>query len=249
MADLVRYDVGRGIATVTLDSPDDRNALSSELSEQLLDRLRAGAADDAVRAVVLTATGTTFCSGAKLGQGSGPIDALRGVLEQLWTFPKTTVAAVNGHARAGGVGLVAATDIAISAAEATFAFTEVRIGVAPAMIAVVCQRRMHPRPLRRYMLTGETFAADAAVAAGLLTAAVPRDELGVAVDAILDSVRLTERHAVAATKELLLELPDMAVDAGLRHAQRIAARLFDSPEAAEGMLAFRERRPPAWAAD
>jgi len=143
---LVRLGVDRGIATITLDSPANRNALSQRLLVELGQALAATAGDEAVRGVVLTATGSTFCSGADLkdppGQGAGAGVSMAEILEALWHFPKAVVARVNGHVRAGGIGLVAATDIAVAPTSATFAFTEVRIGVAPAIIAVVCGRRM-----------------------------------------------------------------------------------------------------------
>lgn len=250
MAELVRYQVSRGIATITLDSPDDRNALSLELVEQLRGHLEAAEGDDAVRGVVLTATGTTFCSGAKLGdQGAvtASVGPIADAFAQLWALPKTVVAVLNGHVRAGGTGLVAAADIAIGPSDATFAFTEVQLGLAPAMITVLCLRRMQPRQLSRYMLTGEVFDADAAVAAGLLTASAPRAALPALVDAVLDAIRLTEPRAVRTTKELFAELPALSIVGGLEHAARRSAELFASAEAAEGMRARKEKRPPPWA--
>ena len=247
MADLVRYHVDGGIATITIDSPEDRNALSAQVVTELATSLSTADADRGVRAVVLTGEGTTFCSGAKLGDGAAPVESIAGLLESLWNFPKTTIALVNGHARAGGIGLVATADMAVAPVEATFAFSEVRVGVAPAMIAVFCCLRMQPRPLARSMLTGEVFSAPEAFAAGLLTAAVPREELDRELEQILGGLRLAEPHAAAETKALLRDLPKLAIDDGLRHAIGVSARLFASPEAAEGMRAFREKRPPLWA--
>jgi enoyl-CoA hydratase/carnithine racemase len=169
------------------------------------------------------------------------------ILEQLWHYPKTVIARLNGHVRAGGTGLVAAADIVIAPTTATFAFSEVRIGVAPAIIAVLCQRRMPARAASRYMLTGEVFDAEAAVDAGLVTLAVEPDELDAATERVAEAVRLTEPNAVAATRRLLVDLPAMSVGDGLRHAEAISTALFESPQAAEGIAAFREKRPPRWA--
>jgi methylglutaconyl-CoA hydratase len=133
----------------------------------------------------------------------------------------------------------------VAPGSATFAFTEVKIGVAPAIIAVVCGRRMTPRALARYALTGEVFDAHAAAAAGLVS--IVADDVEDAVGAILRSVRLTEPNAVRETKELLRRLPAMTLDDGFAWAEDVSRRLFASPEAAEGISAFREKRSPAWA--
>lgn len=249
-AERVHLEVADGIATVTLDSPHNRNALSRQLVGELAGHLATTRQDHSVRAVVLTATGTVFCSGADLteaanGGGAGA-PGFAGILETLWELPKTVVVKLNGHVRAGGLGLVAGADIVVAPSDATFAFAEVRIGVAPAMIAVLCMRRMTPRALGRYLLTGERFDADAAVEAGLVTQAVGRDQLDSVVDAVLADLRATEPKAVAETKALLRGLPGMGVAEGLAHAEAVSARLFSSPEAAEGIAAFRQKRPPSW---
>lgn len=248
--ELVHLEIDNLIGTITLDSPHNRNALSQQLLAELEAHLRAAAADANVRGVVLTGTGNTFCAGADLSGAAAP--GVRSVpfveiLEQLWHYPKTVIARLNGHVRAGGTGLVAAADIVIAPTTATFAFSEVRIGVAPAIIAVLCQRRMPARAASRYMLTGEVFDAEAAVDAGLVTLAVEPDELDAATERVAEAVRLTEPNAVAATRRLLVDLPAMSVGDGLRHAEAISTALFESPQAAEGIAAFREKRPPRWA--
>lgn len=249
---LVRLDVDDHIATITLDSPDNRNALSQPLLAELDDALRGARGNKDVRAVVLTATGTTFCSGADLsGATSAGARAVPFVeiLSMLWSYPKTVIARLNGHVRAGGFGLVAAADIVIAPTSASFAFSEVRIGVAPAVIAVLCQRRMTPRAASRYLLTGELFDAYVAREIGLVTIVVEPDALDAATAEIVHAVRQTEPNAVAATRKLLVELPSMGVEDGLRHAEVISTALFQSPEAAEGIAALRERRAAAWATE
>ena len=243
--------IERGVATITLDSPDNRNALSQQLMDELADHLDATRDDDDVRGVVLTATGTTFCSGADLRDP--PVDRVsRGatlpqILTTMWEFPKAVLVALNGHVRAGGTGLVAAADIVVAPDQATFAFTEVKIGVAPAMIGVLCTRRMTPRSLFRYCLTGEVFSAVEARDAGLVTIVAAPDEVDDVVGSLVDAIRTTEPTAVRITKGLLHELPTMPVDVGFEHASEIGTKLFASEAAAEGMLAFREKRPPRWA--
>jgi enoyl-CoA hydratase/carnithine racemase len=248
--ELVHLQIEHLIGTITLDSPHNRNALSQHLLAELDAHLRTAAAADDVRGVVLTGTGNTFCAGADLSGATAP--GVRSVpfveiLAQLWHYPKTVIARLNGHVRAGGTGLVAAADIVIAPTSSTFAFSEVRIGVAPAIIAVLCQRRMPARAASRYMLTGEVFDASAAVAAGLVTVAVEPDELDAATERVAEAIRLTEPNAVAATRRLLVDLPAMSIGDGLRHAEAISTALFESPEAAEGIAAFREKRPPKWA--
>ncbi len=252
MTSLVHLAVDDHIATITLDSPDNRNALSQQLLAEFDTALRDARDDSGVRAIVLTATGTTFCSGADLsGATSAGARAVPFVeiLSALWTYPKTVIARLNGHVRAGGFGLVAAADIVVAPTSASFAFSEVRIGVAPAVIAVLCQRRMTPRAAGRYLLTGELFDAQTALEAGLVTVVVEPDQLDAATAEIVHAVRQTEPNAVAATKRLLVDLPSMGVDDGLRHAEVISTALFGSPEAAEGIAALRERRAAPWATE
>jgi len=238
-----------GVATITLDSPHNRNALSAALVGELGDALATATDDDSVRVVVLTATGSTLCSGADLAEAKGPSTAQRfsEILAHLLESPKPVVTRVNGHVRAGGIGIVAASDIVIAPTTASFAFSEVRIGVAPAVIAVACLQVMTPRSLRQLMLTGEAFDATAAMDAGLVTQAVEPDQLDATTETILASLRLVEPNAVAATKALLRTLPGMEVADGLAYAADVSAQLFASPEAAEGIRSFREKRLPAWA--
>ncbi|CAM5483848.1 Enoyl-CoA hydratase/isomerase OS=Streptomyces glaucescens OX=1907 GN=SGLAU_15105 PE=3 SV=1 [Streptomyces glaucescens] len=160
----------RGVETLALDSPHNRNALSAALVGELTDALADSGKEDGVRAVVLTHTGTTFSAGADLRDPPDP-DALVALLRLLVELPKPVVARVTGHVRAGGLGLLAACDIAAAAHTATFAFTEVRIGVAPAVISLPLLPRTDPRALARYYLTGERFDAAEAARIGLLTAA------------------------------------------------------------------------------
>jgi len=246
----VHLSVDGPIATITLDSPGNRNALSRQLVAELRACVDEAASDSAVKALVLTGTGSVFCSGADLreaAQGMAPGgSAFADLLEVLWSLPKIVVVKLNGHVRAGGLGLVATADIVVAPDDATLAFAEVRIGVAPAMIAVVCVRRMTPRAVTHYLLTGETFTARDAVGAGLVTIAVPARELDACLSALLREIRTTEPNAVAETKKLLGELAGLDVHDGLRHAEEVSGRLFASPEAAEGIAAFREKRRPAW---
>lgn len=245
---VTRSDRG-GAAVLTLDSPHNRNALSRQLVEELLDLLRGAAADPAARVVVITGTGKTFCAGADLTDP--PVSEGKGsyaeVLRTLWDYPKPVVVALNGHVRAGGFGMVAAGDVVLSAESATFAFTEVRIGVVPAIISVLCLRRMNPNAASRYLLSGEQFGPGEARDAGLVTSVVADGALDEAVEETAARFHQCEPTALRVTREMIRRIPEMDLDAGFVWAQEVSQRMFASPEAAEGIAAFKEKRPPRWA--
>ncbi|MGE5596438.1 MAG: enoyl-CoA hydratase/isomerase family protein, partial [Hyphomicrobiales bacterium] len=214
MTELVHIEAARGVATITLDSPANRNALSRQLTAELAARLQAALDDPAVRIIVLTGSGTVFCSGADLkeqreanaagGAGSGP-SGLPAILTAMWHSPKPVIGRINGVARAGGLGLVAACDIAVAADTATFALSEVRIGVIPAVISVVLLPKLNPARAMELFIGGEPFSAADAVSYGLLNAAVPTDELDAAVDRYVTMLRKGAPNAVAGAKRLVRE--------------------------------------------
>jgi enoyl-CoA hydratase len=240
---LVRRARARAVDTLTLDSPHNRNALSAALVGELAEALADAGRDTGVRAVVLTHTGNTFSAGADL-RDPPPPEALVGLLRQIVELPKPVVARVTGHVRAGGLGLLAACDIAAASTEATFAFTEVRIGVAPAVISLPLLPRTDPRALARYYLTGERFDAAEATATGLLT--THADDVDTALAPILDGLRKSAPDALTETKRLLTARVLEAFDRDAAGLTALSARLFSSPQASEGMTAFLERRDPAW---
>jgi enoyl-CoA hydratase len=233
----------RAVETLSLDSPHNRNALSAALVGELADALTDAGKDPGVRAVVLTHTGNTFSAGADL-KDPPPPEALVALLRQIIELPKPVVARVTGHVRAGGLGLLAACDIAAAATDATFAFTEVRIGVAPAVISLPLLPRTNPRALTRYYLTGERFDAAEAQATGLLTTCA--DDVDTALVPILEGLRRSAPDALAETKRLLTARVLEAFDRDAADLTALSARLFSSPQAREGMTAFLERRDPAW---
>ncbi|MFG2679334.1 enoyl-CoA hydratase family protein [Streptomyces sp. NPDC048392] len=233
----------RGVETLTLDSPRNRNALSAALVGDLADALTAAGEDPGVRAVVLAHTGNTFSAGADLRDPPDP-DALAGLFRRIAEVPKPVIARVAGHVRAGGLGLVAACDIAAASNEATFAFTEVRIGVAPAVISLALLPRADPRALARYYLTGERFDAAEAARTGLVTAA--GDDVDAVLEPVLDGVRRASPQGLAETKRLLTARVLEAFDRDAADLTALSARLFASPQAREGMTAFLERRDPEW---
>ncbi|MGW0862390.1 enoyl-CoA hydratase family protein [Streptomyces sp. NPDC002611] len=233
----------RAVETLTLDSPHNRNALSAALVAELADALTDAGKDTGVRAIVLTHTGNTFSAGADL-KDPPPPDALVGLLRQIIELPKPVLARVTGHVRAGGLGLLAACDIAAASTEATFAFTEVRIGVAPAVISLPLLPRTDPRALARHYLTGERFDAAEAQRTGLLT--THADDVDGALAPILDGLRKSAPDALAETKRLLTARVLEAFDRDAADLTALSARLFSSAQAREGMTAFLERRDAAW---
>lgn len=248
MEPLVRVTAERGLATITMDSPHNRNALSSRLVASLREALTEAIADDGVRVLVLTGAGPAFCAGADLKEqaaGEPPPD-VPGLVGLIWNSPKPVVARLNGPARAGGLGLVTACDLAVAPDTATFAFTEVRIGVVPAMISVTCLRRMDPRAAAEYFLTGETFDARRAQEVGLINRAVPAAELDAAVTHYTDMLLRGAPEALALAKRLPREVPDLSVEEGFARMAALSAERFASAEAKEGIAAFREKRDPRW---
>jgi methylglutaconyl-CoA hydratase len=243
------------VATITLNRPERRNMLTATGMGQLAEHLRAVAVDPAVRVIVLTGTGNTFCSGADLSAaaaadsasftGSGP-GALVGVLEAMLNNPKPVIARVQGHVAGGGNGLVAAADLSVAAASAKFAFSEVRLGLAPAVISVVCLARMHRADAQELLLTGSRVAADRMVGAGMVNRVVADEDLDGAVAEYVAALLAGGPEALRHTKDLLRVVPGMARTDAFAHASALSAQLFASPEAAAGMTAFLTRQPAPW---
>jgi methylglutaconyl-CoA hydratase len=255
--DLVRYDVARGAATITLDSPHNRNALSTGLMAQLRERLTAAQADRGVRVVVLTGSGSVFCSGADLKeqrqrneagttQTGGGFAALPEILTLMWEARIPVVGRINGAARAGGVGLVSACDIALAPTPATFAFSEVRLGLVPAVISVTSLARLTPRAGLEYLLTGETFDAARAVEIGLLNRAVDASALDAEVERYCDMLRRGGPEALERTKQVVREVPGTPMRQAFEQMLALSLDRFASAEAREGMRSFAEKRDPAW---
>ena len=245
---LVRLEVVDAIASVTLDSQHNRNALSRRLVAELAECLDE--ADRApARAIVLRHEGPAFCAGADLKERADdgrPNDssAMVGVMRQLMESERPTIAAVEGAVRAGGIGLMASCDLVVVHSDVSFALTEVRIGVAPAIISVPILRRVPPSKIAAAMLTGEAFSARDAREMGLVTRV--DDDVPAAVGALCEGIRAGSPRAVAETKSLLRRVPAMERDEAFDDMSVLSERLFRGDDAREGMAAFRERRSPVW---
>lgn len=250
-----RYELAGDVGTVTLDDPERRNALSTALLNSLGDDLGTARDDPSCRIVVITNTGPAFCAGADLksagpragpGTVETPRHSLVGVLTAILECPKPVVGRIAGHCMGGGIGLAAACDISVVSDDARLGFTEVRVGVAPAIISVVCLPKLRRADALELFLTGDRVEASRAAELGLVNRAVPAEQLDEAVASVVDALRHGAPGALAAAKQLVREVPSMGREEAFAWTAELSARLFASPEAAEGMASFRERRPASW---
>jgi methylglutaconyl-CoA hydratase len=248
---LVETTFAHGVMTITLADQEHRNALGAQLSRELVAALDIADNDAEVRVVVLTNAGSVFCAGANLSERSssepttGNIDP-RTLFARFHHSPKPYVGRIAGHCVAGGMGLAAAMDISVAVDDAKFGFTEVRVGVAPAMISVLCLPKMREADARAAFLRGNRFPASEAVRMGLITASVPADQLDAEIDSIVSDLLAGEPGAIAASKELINTVPTLSEDQAFAWTAELSARLFATDAAREGMTAFLEKRTASW---
>ena len=251
----VKYRVLADVAYLTLSRPQRRNALSAAAVAGLRDGVRRALETDQVRFLVLTGTGTTFCAGADMheqrarharGEVATTPVLLPEILMLLWDSPKPVIGRINGHVRAAGMGLLGACDIVVATEDATMSFSEVRVGLAPAVVSVTTMPHMNPRAALELMLTGEEFSARRAAEVGLLNTVVPAGDLDEEVERYLAMLRLGGPTAVAATKGILRRVGSLPMEKAFEEMSHLSVSFFSSEEGQEGMRAFRERRPPRW---
>jgi methylglutaconyl-CoA hydratase len=251
--DPVKVSVERGVMTAALVDQENRNALGGALVQGLRDALAAANADPGIRALVVTNEGSTFCAGANLkerssshgaGSASGGFEAL---LAELQASPTPVVGRIAGHVMGGGNGLAAALDISIAADDVRFAFTEVRLGVAPAIISVVCLPKLRRSDALELFLRGNRVSAARAAELGLISRAVPAAGLDAAVGEVLEDLRKGGPAALGFAKRLVYEVPALARKDAFAWTAALSAELFAGEEAREGMAAFLGKRAPAWA--
>lgn len=246
MTELVHLDVADALATITLDSEHNRNALSRQLVSELAERLTAAAEDDAVRVVLVRSAGRVFCSGADLSEAAadGMVEGAKALIalqRQIATLPKPVVVELGGPVRAGGLGIVGAADVVLAAESVTFALTEVRLALAPAVISATLLPRLTDRAASDLFLTARTFDASEAVAVGLVTRAVPDGELhGEVVRTVADLLE-GRAQGLRETKKLLSRDLVARIDALGDDLAALSGELFGSDEAREAMTAFLHR--------
>jgi len=261
MDDLLESIDSRGVATLTLNRPDRRNAFDEALIEHMTDALCRLDARSDVRVVVLTGNGPSFSAGAdiewmKRMAGATPekneADAAKfaKLLRALDRLSKPTIALVHGAAYGGGVGLIACCDIVIASEHASFCLSEVRLGVIPAVIGPFVIRSIGARQARRFVLSAEVISAGQAREIGLVHEAVPEQKLPAARDRVIEALLNGAPGAQAEAKALMFLCCGRSIDDELMReaARRLAARRA-SPEGREGLNAFLEKRSPAWRAD
>ena len=250
-----------GVYTITLADPDNRNALSRQLTSELMAAMDRVDTDGDIRVVVLTNEGTVFCAGADLSERSDDArpdanadespeklessDPL-GFFGRIRRSPKPWVGKINGHAVAGGLGLAAATDISVALDTAKMGFSEVRIGVAPAIISVICLPKMRASEASEAFLRGNRFPATEAARLGLVNYAVPANQVDAKVDEIVGDLVLGGPLALAASKQLVNDVPHMPFDQAMAWTSTLSGSLFESDEGQEGMKSYLEKRTPRW---
>jgi len=248
MADeLVHYGVADSVATITLDSPHNRNALSQQLVTELFERFERAARDDAAKVVLVRQEGTVFCSGADLTEATtvGMEEGARRIValqRLIVTLDKPVVTRIAGAVRAGGIGIVAASDVAISADNATYALTEVKLGLAAAIISLTVHARMNPRAAALTTLGGEVFTGAQAAESGLVTRAVAADDLDQAVATVCAQLATGATQGLRESKRILNADLVRRIDALGDDMAALSARLFGSAEAHEAMTAFLNRK-------
>ncbi|MEX0746620.1 MAG: enoyl-CoA hydratase-related protein [Rhodothermales bacterium] len=252
------YQVEERIATITLNRPDKRNALSGELIVALGLTLEEAAADDRVRVVILTGAGSAFSAGLDLEElrrlrdntaleNEADARRLADLYTQIYLHPKPVIAKINGHAVAGGCGLAAACDISVAVEEAKIGFTEVRIGFVPAIVSVFALRRIRETEARNLLLRGHLISAVEAVTYGLITMAVPPEELDEEVAYIANEIATeTSASAVALTKRMLAQLPGMGFQEALAYAAQVNAFARGTEDCKAGIDAFLNKTPAPW---
>ena len=255
---MLKVEIAGGVARVTLDRPEMRNAFDDALIAALTKALRALDADDKVRAVVLAGNGPAFCAGGDLNwmkrmagygydENLSDAQALADLMKTLDRMRKPTIARVHGPAYAGGVGLVAACDIAVGVPEAKFCLSEAKLGLSPATISPYVLRAMGERMARRYFLSAEVFDGIEAHRIGLLSHLSPSEKLDGEIDEILRHLMQSGPQALAKIKDLVRTVAAGPVDDPMiADTARRIAEIRVSPEGREGIAAFLEKRKPSW---
>jgi len=240
--------IEQGVATITLNRPEEKNSLGPALLNSLCDNLTACMADDEVRLIVLTNAGNTFCAGANLkgNQSEAPRYGIDSCFKIMREGKKVILGRINGHCTGGGVGLASACDVSVMNNTSQLGFTEVRIGVAPAIISVVCLPKMRRADAAELMLSGEKISADRAASVGLVNYSVPPEQVDAKVAEISAKLVRGGPTAMSVTKQLVYQVPNMEVGKAFEWTAKKSTECFQSPEAKEGIAAFNKRVDAPW---
>ncbi|MEN8234610.1 MAG: enoyl-CoA hydratase-related protein [Actinomycetota bacterium] len=252
---MIRYESAGHTATITIDDPDRRNALTNEAMAELATLVERAGSDDDVRVVVITGAGDrVFSAGGDLSggfvdaplAGHGDRGALADLIRAMRRIPKPVVARVNGHALGGGLGVVAGCDLAIAADHATFGTPEINVGLWPMMITVVLRPLVPRRPLLEMMLAGRRFDAAEAADLGIVNRVVPAADLDAAVRETVEALASSSPAALALGKAAFYAVEDMDLDTALDHLHIGLTAVSTTEDAAEGVKAFLDKREPRW---
>jgi len=252
------YTVADRVATITLNRPEKRNALNGQLVAELREAFQAAAADEAVKVVVLAGNGEAFCAGADLDylqqlqkntyeENLTDSRELMQLFREIYELDKIVIARVEGHAVAGGCGLVTLCDLSYAVPEALLGYTEVKIGFIPALVAVFLVRKIGEGRSRELLLTGKLVTADKAAADGLITAVVPAAEIGAHVAKVAMSLcKEASANSLKVTKKLIGTVLDLPLGEGLLHASELNAATRGHEDCKRGIAAFLNKEKLTW---
>lgn len=254
--ELLSEDRGQ-VRVLTLNRPEVRNALTPTLQKALSGALETAEEDNTVRAVVLTGSGQAFCSGLDLAElksisqrsteeNRRDSARLADLLKRIYTFPKPVLAAVNGHAVAGGAGLATACDYSVMSEGAKIGYTETRIGFVPALVSVFLVRQVGERWARELLLTARLVSAEKAEAIGLVNEVCPAEAVLTRTLEVAEELTANAPTSLALTKALLASVPGMGLEDGLRYATELNTLARTTDDLTEGVTAFLEKRAPSW---
>lgn len=244
-------------ARITLNLPEKRNPISAAMRSALIEALDALKSKSSVRAVIITGAGNAFCSGLDLeslaaqsalspSEHLADSQSIADFMAYIASYPKPTIAAVNGPAMAGGAGLALLCDVTLVSTQAYFSFSEVKIGFVPAIVGVYLQRAIGPKAAHDLLLTGRKVSADESVALKLANRAVPPEDLLRQAAEIADLIAQNSPSAVGATKHLLFHSGNSKIEESINLAVKINAEARSTADCKEGVRAFLEKRPPQW---
>jgi methylglutaconyl-CoA hydratase len=246
-----------GVRTITLNRPERRNALTQEMQVDLIEAFREADDSATTRVVVLTGAGDAFCAGLDLTSLQRMQDKsaltlsedahrLQKLFRTLYELPVPTIAAVNGHAVAGGTGLATLCDFTLAVPAAKFGYTEVKIGFVPALVSAYLSLQVGEKQARNLLLTGRLFTAEEALGLGLVTEIVPPEELQARVRSLTEILIANSPSSLRATKNLLTDQNRAWLDAAMHVSMQANARSRETPDFREGIAAFLEKRKPTW---